>query len=135
MAIMHDVYISGERVSKVRRVSFGWGTPADELDGRPSGRTRNRTIFIERDHDADNRFFEWASSSTVDNRKAGKVVFVDSGKEVVNCEWENGWIVDYKLFMHASPRMEQGIQMRESIVISAEIVKINSVENNDNWKL
>lgn len=129
MAIMHDVYIEGERVTKVQKVSFGWATPTDALDGRISGRTRNRTIYVERDHDKDNRFYEWAASSEGDNRKQGKITFVDGGKEVVTCEWDNGWVIDYMTFMHSRPRMERGLQIRESILISAENVTINGVEN------
>ena len=74
MAHTPDLIIEGERIPKVKEVSYEVCTTKD-VRGKPSDQARLLKIKIVREADETNTIFRWACRSTKDNFKKGEIIF------------------------------------------------------------
>jgi hypothetical protein len=134
MAHTPDLRIEGERVPKIREVSYEVYTTKD-VRGKPSDQARLAKIKVIREADDSNLIFRWACRSTTDNFKKGEIVFKNpkDGQEMKKLEWKDGFISHYR---ETYPDFEstKSTQIYEEFEISAEVVTVGDAEINGNWE-
>lgn len=139
MAFDGKVVIDGNEIDKVRDVRFGVKNAVDDITTNPSGSTRNDLISIEREHDASTLFWAWAVSAKKENRKNGRIEFIDQSKTLMIAEFTNGLVHRYEVFLGENPFDRTALQLRERIQISTERLALETlhgrVEHNDQWDL
>lgn len=127
------IVIDGNTIDKIRNVRFGMQNRVDDHSTQGAGSTRNRLIEIVRAHDAQNFFWEWAVSAVRDNRKNGKITFNEQDQVVLEAEFTNGFVHKYWIKTQERALGSQAMEIRETILISAEVLSLGSVENSDEW--
>ena len=134
MAHTPDLLIEGERIPKVKAVSYEVYTSKD-VRGKPSDQARMAKIRIVREADSDNTIFRWACRSATDNFKSGEVTFKNpsDGQDWKKLEWEEGFITFYKE-TYPDFEKEKSNQVFEEFEISAEKVKVGDAELYGNWE-
>lgn len=134
MAHTPDLIIEGERIPKVKEVSYEVSTTKD-VRGKPSDQARLLKIKIVREADETNTIFRWACRSTKDNFKKGEIIFKNpsDGQEMKRLAWKDGFISYYK---ETYPDFEKAKsnQIFEEFEISAENVSVGDAELFGNWE-
>jgi len=134
MAHTPDLFIEGERIPKVKAVSYEV-TTAKDVRGKPSDQARLAKISIIREADDNNTIFRWACRSTADNFKAGEIVLKNprDGQEMKRLTWQDGFILKYK---ETYPDFEasKSNQIYEEFEISAELISVGDAELFSNWE-
>lgn len=134
MAHTPDLFIEGERVPKVKEVSYEVKTEKD-VRGKPSDQARLAKIKVIREADDNNTIFRWACRSTADNFKAGEIVFKNprDGQEMKRLVWQDGFISYYKE-TYPDFEVHKSNQVFEEFEISAEVVSVGDAELFGNWE-
>jgi hypothetical protein len=134
MAHTPDLFIEGERIPKVKAVSYKVKT-AKDVRGKPSDQARLAVIKVTREADDNNIIFRWACRSTADNFKKGEIVLKNprDGQEMKRLSWEMGFISEYT---ETYPDFEASSsnQVYEEFEISAELVTVGDAELFSNWE-
>jgi len=134
MAHTPDLFIEGERIPKVKAVSYKVKT-AKDVRGKPSDQARLALIRVTREADDNNIIFRWACRSTADNFKKGEIVLKNprDGQEMKRLSWEVGFISEYT---ETYPDFEasNSNQVYEEFEISAELVSVGDAELFSNWE-
>jgi hypothetical protein len=134
MAHTPDLIIEGERIPKVKEVSYEVYTSRD-VRGKPSDQARLAKIRVVREADDTNTIFRWACRSTKENFKKGEIVFKNpsDGQEMKRLEWQDGFISYYK---ETYPDFEKAKsnQVFEEFEISAEMITVGDAELFSNWE-
>lgn len=134
MAHTPDLIIEGERIPKVKEVSYEVSTSKD-VRGKPSDQARLLKIKIIREADDTNTIFRWACRSTKDNFKKGEIVFKNpsDGQEMKRLKWKDGFISSYKE-TYPDFEKQKTNQIYEEFEISAENVTVGDAELFGNWE-
>jgi hypothetical protein len=134
MAHTPDLFIEGERIPKVKAVSYEV-TTAKDVRGKPSDQARLAKISVTREADDNNTIFRWACRSTADNFKGGEIVLKNprDGQEMKRLTWQDGFISKYQ---ETYPDFEKSKsnQIYEEFEISAELVSVGDAELFSNWE-
>jgi len=134
MAHTPDLFIEGERIPKVKAVSYEVKT-AKDVRGKPSDQARLAQIKVTREADDSNTIFRWACRSTADNFKGGEIVLKNprDGQEMKRLTWKDGFITRYT---ETYPDFEasKSNQVYEEFEISAEVVSVGDADLDSNWE-
>jgi len=134
MAHTPDLFIEGERIPKVKAVSYEVKTARD-VRGKPSDQSRLAYIKVTREADDNNTIFRWACRSTADNFKGGEIVLKNprDGQEMKRLTWKDGFIIKYT---ETYPDFEasKSNQVFEEFEISAEVISVGDAELDSNWE-
>lgn len=134
MAHSPDLMIEGERIPKIREVTYEVYTSKD-VRGKPSDQARLARIRVVREADGDNTIFRWACRSTADNFKKGEIVLKNprDGQELKRLTWTDGFLTMYKE-TYPDFEKEKTNQIFEEFEISAELVSVGDAELYGNWE-
>lgn len=134
MAHSPDLMIEGERIPKIREVTYEVYTSKD-VRGKPSDQARLAKIRVVREADGDNTIFRWACRSTADNFKKGEIVLKNprDGQELKRLTWQDGFLTMYKE-TYPDFEKEKTNQIFEEFEISAELVSVGDAELYGNWE-
>jgi len=134
MAHSPDLLIEGERIPKVREVTYEVYTSKD-VRGKPSDQARLARIRVVREADGDNTIFRWACRSTADNFKKGEIVLKNprDGQELKRLTWQDGFLTMYRE-TYPDFEKEKTNQIFEEFEISAELVSVGDAELYGNWE-
>ncbi|MCD6162284.1 MAG: hypothetical protein J7K40_07710 [candidate division Zixibacteria bacterium] len=134
MAHAPDLFIEGERIPKVKAVTYEVYTSKD-VRGKPSDQARLAKIKVVREADGTNTLFRWACKSTTDNFKGGEIVFKNpqDGQEMKRLIWTDGFLTSYK---EIYPDFDQSKsnQIFEEFEISAQKVEVGDGMLDGNWE-
>jgi hypothetical protein len=131
-----QVEIEGNHISNVLHVEYGVDVARDSNGAPTDAFPRLKTITIVRRSDGNSDMWRWALHPHQGNFKSGKVTFKDplqENQDLITLEWTNGFVRSYT---EVVPHVHQNQRepMTEQIEVAAQMVKINDVEWEANYK-
>ncbi|MCK4413947.1 MAG: hypothetical protein KAY32_10400 [Candidatus Eisenbacteria sp.] len=134
MAHQAKVFVASKPFAGIVSVQYEQFTPPDDKNYRPADRSRNGLITIRRASDEDCDWFSWASESTEDKWRSGKVEFLDENDEKLReLVWDHGFVHQYKEGMPDRRVEDVARRIYEEIQIQAEIIEVDGERHEDNW--